>query len=89
MSVWEIAIKNQLSRHAINVTGRQFAALIAEAGFELLPVTARHALEIENLPNEHGDPFDRLLVATARAETYRLLTHDRALAAYDDHVMAV
>jgi PIN domain nuclease of toxin-antitoxin system len=30
----------------------------------------------------NNDPFDRLLVATALTEPYRLLTHDAHLAAY-------
>ena len=38
------------------------------------------------LPRHHGDPFDRMLVAQARAEGLTLLTADRALTAYGDPV---
>jgi PIN domain nuclease of toxin-antitoxin system len=44
---------------------------------------------LEQLPLLHGDPFDRLIVATSIADTYRLVTHDRTLAAYGDHVLLV
>ena len=44
---------------------------------------------LESLPLHHRDPFDRLLVATAYADTYRLITTDRALTAYGDHIMLI
>lgn len=34
-------------------------------------------------PRHHDDPFDRALVAQARAEGLRLVTADQAMAAYD------
>ena len=50
-------------------------------------MTAAHAAAVEALPNFHGDPFDRLLIAQALTEPLRLLTHDRALARYSDAVI--
>jgi PIN domain nuclease of toxin-antitoxin system len=41
------------------------------------------ALDLFRVVQEfNNDPFDRLLVATALTEPYRLLTHDAHLAAY-------
>jgi PIN domain nuclease of toxin-antitoxin system len=34
------------------------------------------------LPRRHRDPFDRMLIAQARAERLALLTRDRAIIAY-------
>ena len=34
------------------------------------------------LPPRHRDPFDRMLIAQARAEHLSLLTRDRAIIAY-------
>ena len=44
---------------------------------------------VENLPPIHGDPFDRVLVAQAKYEGMKLLTHDHLLPPYGDFVVAV
>ena len=41
---------------------------------------------VRDLPRHHRDPFDRLLVAQALAQTVRLLTADRRLARYSELV---
>lgn len=57
---------------------------LAEAtGYESLLVTPEHAVEVENIALFHGDPVDRLLLAQAKVEDMRLVTHDEALAVYD------
>lgn len=59
------------------------------SGFVILPVLSAHIVAFESLPRHHDDPFDRLLVATALSEPYRLLTHDARLAAYGPIVTVV
>ena len=79
-SIWEIAIKSTLGR--VDLAARdaaRLAALIDASGFDELPITARHAAAVRDLPSHHRDPFDRLLVAQARLETLTLVTVDRAL----------
>lgn len=91
-TLWEIAIKNNLGRAVrdpIGLTLTQAVEEFAAASFALLPIETRHLHEVERLPLHHGDPFDRLLVAQARADGYRLMTHDASLAAYGDHVMVI
>lgn len=85
-TVWEIAIKHQLARKDMPVSGAEAAALFAESGYLELPITAVHAAATEQLPPHHSDPFDRILVAQAIAEPLRLLTHDRLLTRYGDAV---
>lgn len=53
-----------------------------EAMVTWLPVTADHALRVQTLPPIHKDPFDRILVAQARAEGMTLVTGDRVMAGY-------
>lgn len=48
-----------------------------------LDVTHRHALAVENLPNHHRDPFDRMLIAQAQVEQIALLTTDHIFEKYD------
>ena len=73
-TVWEIAIKAALGK--LRVVPDELLEEIDEGGFHHLPVLARHAARVADLPHLHGDPFDRLLVAQAIAEQMRLLTAD-------------
>jgi PIN domain nuclease of toxin-antitoxin system len=79
-SLWEIAIKSALGKLE---APDDLPALVADLGFELLPVSAEHAWAVRDLPHHHRDPFDRLLIAQARVERLPILTADPAFAAYD------
>jgi PIN domain nuclease of toxin-antitoxin system len=47
---------------------------------ELLPLDAEVVLALDHLPARfHGDPADRIIVATARALKLSLATHDRRI----------
>lgn len=48
-----------------------------------LPISPEHAAAVEELPLLHRDPFDRMLVAQARAEGLTLVTRDPQVRAYD------
>jgi hypothetical protein len=50
---------------------------------------AAHAAAVGALPPHHQDPFDRLLVAQARAEPLRLVTHDAAVARYGAEILLI
>jgi PIN domain nuclease of toxin-antitoxin system len=89
-SIWEYAIKSALGRALPpGIGGAAYVSLIEDAGFALIDIRSTHALGVENLGAIHGDPFDRLLVAQAKAEQLTLVTHDKTLAAYGDFVMVV
>lgn len=47
-----------------------------------LPFTIAHGLEVRHLPLIHRDPFDRLLIAQARAERLTLVTKDENIRRY-------
>lgn len=53
------------------------------SGVQILALDADHGLAVADLPMHHRDPFDRLLLAQARAERLTIVTADRRLAAYD------
>ena len=90
-SVWEITIKHALGRGDMPVSGARANALFALSGYASLAVDAQHAASVSLLPQQgaHADPFDRMLIAQARAESMTLLTHDAEVAAYGDGVMRV
>jgi PIN domain nuclease of toxin-antitoxin system len=52
-------------------------------GIALVPLTPEIAVESSRLPGSfHGDPADRILVATARREGAILVTRDEGILAY-------
>ena len=81
-SIWEIVIKQGLGREHFKVDPRRLRKMLIMHGYTELPVTAEHALTVETLPLLHKDPFDRLLLAQARAEGMLLLTVDAAILQY-------
>jgi PIN domain nuclease of toxin-antitoxin system len=78
-SVWETQIKAGLGRLAIP---KPLSTVITDEGFLELPVTIAHAEALSSLPALHKDPFDRLLVAQATAETLTLVSPDPEIARY-------
>jgi len=76
-SVWEVAIKHRLGR--LPVSPAAFRDEMAKSGAVILSVEDEHAIRTADLQTNHGDPFDRLLLATAMEEGLRLMTADRAL----------
>jgi PIN domain nuclease of toxin-antitoxin system len=77
VSLWEFATLMALDRIA-----RDDRLLEVPDGFELLPVLPDHCKALVALPRRHRDPFDRMLIAQARAERLPLLTRDRDIIAY-------
>lgn len=91
-SLWEIAIKYPLANRGkgeMPVSAARARSIFQRAGFRVLGITADHVIAVESLPLLHADPFDRLIVAQALTEPMRLLTRDRAVAAYSDTIVAV
>jgi len=80
-SIWEIEIKRALGR--LDAGDADLVSEIAANRFMELPVQARHAAAAARLPNHHGDPFDRLLIAQAQLEGLICVTRDRAFQDYE------
>jgi PIN domain nuclease of toxin-antitoxin system len=79
VSVWEIAIKVSVGKLALRRPLATVEAALAEAGFQTLDMTIRHAVAGPAIAVRHADPFDRLLLAQCEVETLKLLTADRLL----------
>lgn len=82
--VWEIAIKRALGKLPVD---QRYLQLLLDHGAEPLPISLDHARSVEALPPHHADPFDRLLVAQARAEGATVVTQDPRIAAYQVPVL--
>ncbi len=80
LSPWEMLIK----RHAgkLDLPTLDVAGDIAAQGFGLLAIKPEHLLALTGLPKLHRDPFDRLLLAQAKAEGATVVTKDRIFGEY-------
>lgn len=84
MSVTEIVVKSQLGRMPLP-KGIRIPAVFEEAGLIELPFRAGHAAVMREFPSlVRHDPFDRMIVAQAKAEQMTLLTSDATLLALDE-----
>lgn len=87
-SGWEIAIKARLGR--LEVAGdltRLIPEHMTRNAIQSLPVSMSHALSVQDLPDIHRDPFDRILVAQGLLEQMPILTQDENIAKYEVQVI--
>lgn len=83
-SSWEIAIKYSKGSLILPDPPRVFIpSSISIAGIKQLPIIVRETLLVGELPLHHRDPFDRMLIAQARAHNLIIMTEDRMFDAYD------
>jgi PIN domain nuclease of toxin-antitoxin system len=84
VSAWELGMLTAKQRLHLSVPVRDWVLqMLDRSGFRLLPLYLEAALEASYLPGTiHGDPADRLLVATARVHGLRLATADAKLIEY-------
>ncbi len=90
VSAWEIAIKWSKGRLALPAGPVEFVnKVVSAAGLSQLNISIRDSCAVAELPFHHKDPFDRLLIAQARAHGLRLMTADPILERYDVDVIAL
>jgi PIN domain nuclease of toxin-antitoxin system len=78
-ATWEIEIKSALGKlRAPPDLVRQLAV----ASFQELPITIAHTIAVKQLPNLHRDPFDRIMLAQARAAGLTFVTADPVVLQY-------
>ena len=80
VTLWEIAVKVRIGK--LDADLAQLMEGMGENGFRPLGVQPEHVLETVRLPLHHKDPFDRLLIATARIEGLTLISDDERLPLY-------
>lgn len=88
-SVWEIAIKHIVHPDKVIVNAERMVEWCEETGFKQLPVVGRHTFLLKTLQRDqnappHSDPFDRILLAQAKAENMKFLTHDSLIPYYNE-----
>ena len=83
-SSWEIAIKYRLGKLSLPEPPAEYVPeRMRLSGVTALPVEHAHALRVADLPEHHGDPFDRLIIAQAQSLNVPIVTADRQFGAYE------
>ena len=82
-SAWEIATKVRLGKlPTAEELAADFQGFMLREGFTILDITANHAIRAGLLPGPHKDPFDRMLISQAQAESVPIITNERVFEAY-------
>ena len=84
ISIWELAMLENRGRIALPMNVRTWVdQALGKSGIAVTPLTAEIMIESVHLPGDlHGDPADRMLVATARVLGATLATKDARLIRY-------
>lgn len=89
VSIWEVSIKHTSHPNDLEFSGKELSGYCREAGFLSLDIRDKHIYALETLQRpenapRHNDPFDRMLVAQAKAENMCFLTHDSLIPYYEE-----
>jgi PIN domain nuclease of toxin-antitoxin system len=80
-AIWEILIKIKLGK--LHIPGPIEDAL-QDNRFGILDIKLPHVLALDELPQHHQDPFDRIQLAQARSEGLSFITSDKRMLMYDE-----
>ncbi|MEZ5691832.1 MAG: type II toxin-antitoxin system VapC family toxin [Rickettsiales bacterium] len=83
---WELAIKE--AKGKIKLPENFFSAL-PDLGFACLEIKESHVRMLREIPSGRGDPFDRMLIAQAKAENMTLISADKQLSNYLVNLLVV
>jgi PIN domain nuclease of toxin-antitoxin system len=81
-SFWEIAVLIAKKRLALRVSADTYRQRTLALGVREFTVTGDIGIAAVSLPELHGDPADRIIVATALAHDAMLVTADERLLAW-------
>lgn len=82
-SAWEVTTKHRLGKlPGAGPLAVDFAREIRAQGFTALPIELSHAQVAGAIPGGHRDPFDRMLIAQARAEHLAIVSNESL---FDDY----
>lgn len=93
-SAWEVQIKHMNAPLKMLIDGDTLMSRCDEGGLIQLPVAGRHVGTLKSLARNpeakpHKDPFDRMLIAQAKADGLLLLTRDSLLSGYNEPCVLV
>ena len=91
ITAWELAMLAAKNKVQLPMAPDRLLAQVRAIGVMEIAVVGAIGLDAGNLQDIHGDPADRIIVATARVQDCALLTADEKILAYAaaGHVQAI
>ncbi len=82
VALWEIVIKSSLGKLNFTSSPKEVQDFLIEKNIHLLDIQIRDLEKLRSLPHLHRDPFDRLMVAQAKANDFRFISQDPKVEEY-------
>ncbi|MEM8603956.1 MAG: type II toxin-antitoxin system VapC family toxin [Cyanobacteria bacterium P01_H01_bin.121] len=82
ISLWEIAIKLNIGKLNLEIEFSDFQRLLTQFSIATLPISFADTQEYVALALHHRDPFDRMLIAQAIANSLTIVSTDGVFDAY-------
>ncbi|MDA1316530.1 MAG: type II toxin-antitoxin system VapC family toxin [bacterium] len=91
LSLWEISLKYALGKIVLpsGIHPEDIVRKFQTAGGTITNLQPEVAASMHQLPREHGDPFDRMLVWQAIQSNYILISKDKEMKKYEQHGLSV
>lgn len=82
-SLWEIAIKVSIGKLKLPGSFEDFVpSQLAHNDIEIIPITLSQLSAVSQLPFNHKDPFDRLIIVQSQVLQLRIASSDKTFDAY-------
>lgn len=93
-SVWETSIKYMSKPDKIRVSGSELSEFCQKMGYHMISINDTHVKALETLvyhnqSQMHNDPFDRIMIAQAKADGLKFVTHDSKIPFYEESCVMV
>ena len=83
-SLWEISIKYNMGKLSLKgMRPEEFYKEVENSFFKCRPFKNDELISFYNLPIEHRDPFDRLIITMAQENNLTIVTKDTKIPLYD------
>ena len=79
VSCWEVMIKLQIKKLQMPLSIREG---LVDSSFSILDLQLNHVERLKTLDMIHRDPFDRIIIAQAIEEDYKIITSDKIFEQY-------
>lgn len=91
VSLWEISLKYSLGKIEFpqDIRPEDIVGKLQTAGGTILSLQPEVAASLHQLPREHKDPFDRMLVWQAIQSNYTLISKDKEMGKYKKYGLSV
>jgi len=89
ISFWEVAMLIEKGRLTMDSSVSEWRSNLMKHGLQEIPLKGDAAIESAQLIDFHGDPADRMIVATAIKSTMNLCTADQKILDWNHEILRI